>query len=80
MDNTKLLPCPFCGKIPGIQSNSGNYGYIPAFIYIKCCHIKISEDSEAWTPQRGHYDVTSEAKEKIIKLWNTRYQGDKIGK
>ena len=72
MDNTKLLPCPFCGKTPIIRLDVGSYGYFPPFLYIKCCIVLIKQDSEAWSPKKGHYDITEQAKEKIIKLWNTR--------
>jgi Lar family restriction alleviation protein len=69
----KIKPCPFCGKTPIIKEHSGDYGYHTPSVSISCakCGIHFSERTEKWVQFKGHIKV-KDAKEKVIKRWNTR--------
>lgn len=72
-----LKCCPFCGEIPYIERiplwqthGSITHGYYGCFEYeIKCrncgCNIRLSGNDTI-------YHTEEEAKENVIKVWNTR--------
>ena len=86
MDDKELLPCPFCGGSVEIESASGDLGYTPNKLFIKCCHCYLSEIEDT-TPIFRKEDIerigkqndkiTKQASKKLTDRWNTRTEGNK---
>ncbi len=57
-----LLPCPWCGKVPEMKSESvGPLGSMDCFFYVEC-----SDRS------RNHGYVNGDTAEEVTSLWNAR--------
>jgi hypothetical protein len=71
----KLLPCPFCGRFPDIQT-------LGTSIEIECCAIMSfykseflsREERQTWNHDRATYSEDAEEKAFIAvsKIWNAR--------
>jgi endogenous inhibitor of DNA gyrase (YacG/DUF329 family) len=74
MDTTVLRPCPFCGGKVELRRKSGDYGYTPDRIFIRCdsCKIGFGGDISEWSKLRGHYSIEDEARNQLIDKWNHR--------
>lgn len=71
------LPCPFCGKPPLKHIVSGNYGYTPNKIEIKCveCHLGFASPTEGYDwEKRNHTDLRVPAEQEVTARWNRRSQ------
>jgi len=60
IDDQQILPCPFCGNIPGWEKASGR---MKNCFYLSCEH----DDCDTQPSSKILQD-----KEEVIKSWNTR--------
>lgn len=71
----KLLDCPFCGKAPEIIYTSGDWGYTPSTVQVKCkCRIAGTPEwrTEDWKEGKGTFSIRDESTAAVVRLWNTR--------
>lgn len=62
-ENTKLLPCPFCGGVPGLVETATPFD---VFFSITCFGDENGDCS--MFPSTGHIETTEEA----VTCWNKR--------
>lgn len=76
MNETKLLPCPYCGEVPDVYftANRGEYAS-PGGTWLVCC------GTDACYGNAFSLDSTFRSKEHAVKMWNARaeYELKKIG-
>jgi hypothetical protein len=70
--NADLEPCPFCGKKVKFEYRTGDYGYTPDTVSVKCCLASTTVPTEAWDRDVGHYSIKDEARANIVSCWNKR--------
>lgn len=65
-----LMPCPFCGDTPEIESRRGNeHTAYAEVVTVNCCvSMTFSDDQNPM----GGYAIPGTAIKKAIKAWNTR--------
>ena len=66
--NKELKPCPFCGGTPELIENNP----CALVLYIRCpkCNAMITRDTQNADDTKKDED----ARQAVIKAWNTRYQ------
>ena len=70
---TELLPCPFCGGEPFLETNSRAYvnGSSERVSYVRCkkCNARTGKVPLS---KYGHTQSSKEAVDEAISRWNTR--------
>jgi hypothetical protein len=81
-EEQKLLPCPFCGKVPEFEPAEDNYGTYYEYdcdcglsrISIQICELMSHEErmNDDFIDHQYGLVYRVRARSEAVKLWNTR--------
>ena len=77
VESDLLLPCPFCGGRPYVQTHELGDTCVEARVVCRACHVSTTREHQSWRVWHGSDELTRTlAIGRAISAWNRRAGGD----